>query len=213
MVTFLGNTSPHTPSAGYRTWLSKIFPSEALHSSSVKHGKGKSLPAGVPSTLVFQPSGSSKRNRSSSSTVEDRDLKPARSIRKDTSSSRGSRVASLVHRSPEGITLFVIPDSVIRDQVYLSFPSFFYVALCIIASDFCSKVSSYVHLLFRHLQLHKGQRPFSAQKVLLSGLAYVMGFKGSPHRWTSFRRRKRWLQLRQLSRLLVPLRHFRSFLF
>ncbi|GAA0141621.1 hypothetical protein LIER_02731 [Lithospermum erythrorhizon] len=117
-VTFPCSTSPHTPHASYRTWLSKLFPSEAPRSSSVKHGKGKSFPAGVhPSTLVFQPYGSSKRKRSSSSTVENRDPKHARGVRKDTSSSSGSRVASLVCRSPERFTPSVIPDSVIRDHV------------------------------------------------------------------------------------------------
>ncbi|GAA0175508.1 hypothetical protein LIER_28669 [Lithospermum erythrorhizon] len=38
-VTFPGNSSPHTPPASYKTWLSKLFPSEAPRSSSVKHGK------------------------------------------------------------------------------------------------------------------------------------------------------------------------------
>ncbi|GAA0176565.1 hypothetical protein LIER_29536 [Lithospermum erythrorhizon] len=61
------------------TWLNKLVPSEAPHSSSMKHGKGKGLPAGVhPSTLAFQSSGSSKRTRFSSSIVEDREPKHAR---------------------------------------------------------------------------------------------------------------------------------------
>ncbi|GAA0168323.1 hypothetical protein LIER_23068 [Lithospermum erythrorhizon] len=55
----------------------------------------------------------SKRKRSSSSIVEDRDPKHARSVRKDISSFRGSRVASLVRRSPKK----VIPDNGIRDKI------------------------------------------------------------------------------------------------
>ncbi|GAA0148237.1 hypothetical protein LIER_36680 [Lithospermum erythrorhizon] len=55
--------------------------------------------------------------RSSSCTVENGDPKHARSIRKDTSSSRGSMEASPIRKSPEVVTPSVIRDSVIRDQV------------------------------------------------------------------------------------------------
>ncbi|GAA0172721.1 hypothetical protein LIER_26491 [Lithospermum erythrorhizon] len=115
---FPGSSFPHTPPTSYKTWLSNLFPSEAPHSSFVKHGKSKGLPAGVrPSTMVFQSSGSSKRKRSSSSTVEDRDPKHARGVRKDTSSSCGYRVAFPVHKCPEGVTSSVVLYSIIRDQV------------------------------------------------------------------------------------------------
>ncbi|GAA0145247.1 hypothetical protein LIER_05488 [Lithospermum erythrorhizon] len=98
--------------------IGKTLSIEAPRSSSMKHRKGKSLPAGVhPSTLVFQSFGSSKRKRSSSSTVEDRDPKHARGARKDTFSSCGSRVVSPVRRSPEGATPSVVPDNAIINQV------------------------------------------------------------------------------------------------
>ncbi|GAA0150100.1 hypothetical protein LIER_09114 [Lithospermum erythrorhizon] len=114
-VTFPGSTSPHSPPVSYKTWLNKLFPSEAPHSTSMKHGKGKHLPTGVrPSTLVFQSSGSSKKKRTSSITVEDRDPKHAKGAWKDTSSSRGSRVASPVRGSLEGITPFVVPNSLVE---------------------------------------------------------------------------------------------------
>ncbi|GAA0185262.1 hypothetical protein LIER_32550 [Lithospermum erythrorhizon] len=120
-VTFPCSTSPHTPPAGYRTWLNKLFPSEAPRSSYVKHGKWKSLPTSVhPSILVFQPSGSSKRKHSSSSIVEDRGPKNARGVRKDASSSSGSNVASPVRRSPEGVTPSAVPDSVVEVSSYFS---------------------------------------------------------------------------------------------
>ncbi|GAA0156757.1 hypothetical protein LIER_14171 [Lithospermum erythrorhizon] len=55
-------------------------------------GNGRCLLVGVhPSALFFRSSGLSKRKRSS-----DRDPKHARGTRKDTSSSRGSRVVPLV---------------------------------------------------------------------------------------------------------------------
>ncbi|GAA0175968.1 hypothetical protein LIER_29046 [Lithospermum erythrorhizon] len=83
-----------------------------------RHGKAKSFPASVhPSTLVFHSFRSSKRMRSSSSTVEDRDLKHARGTRKATSSSRGSRVVSPVCRSHVGIIPSVVLDDVIKDQI------------------------------------------------------------------------------------------------
>ncbi|GAA0145854.1 hypothetical protein LIER_05945 [Lithospermum erythrorhizon] len=54
--------------------------------------------------------------RSSSSTVEDKDPKHAKGARKETSSSRGSRVVSPVRKSPKAVTPYLVPDNVIRDQ-------------------------------------------------------------------------------------------------
>ncbi|GAA0138455.1 hypothetical protein LIER_00202 [Lithospermum erythrorhizon] len=65
----------------------------------------------------WRSSRSSKRKRSSSSPVEDRDPKHDRGVRKETSSSRGSRVVSPVRRSLEGVVPSSVPDDVIRDQV------------------------------------------------------------------------------------------------
>ncbi|GAA0160365.1 hypothetical protein LIER_16937 [Lithospermum erythrorhizon] len=65
----------------------------------------------------WRSSGSSKRRCSSSSIMEDRDPNHARGVRKETSSSRGSRVVSPVRRSLEGVAPSVAPDDVIRDQV------------------------------------------------------------------------------------------------
>ncbi|GAA0179320.1 hypothetical protein LIER_29957 [Lithospermum erythrorhizon] len=87
-----------------------VFPAEPL-GLFVLHGKGTGLPTGVrPSAMVFQSS------RSSSSTVDDRDSKHTRGAQEDTSSSRGSRVASPIHKSTEAVTPSVIPDKVIRHQ-------------------------------------------------------------------------------------------------
>ncbi|GAA0143025.1 hypothetical protein LIER_03802 [Lithospermum erythrorhizon] len=72
----------------------------------------------VLSLLAFVlSSGSSKRKGSSSSTVENKDPKHARGAQKDTSSSRGSRVASLIHKSLEAATPSLVPDNVMGDQV------------------------------------------------------------------------------------------------
>ncbi|GAA0183033.1 hypothetical protein LIER_30519 [Lithospermum erythrorhizon] len=108
-IIFPGNASPRTPPTSYKAWLSNLFPSEA---------PGKSLPAGVcPSTLFFQSSGSSKRKFSSSSTVEDRDQKHVRRVRRDTSSSRGSRVASPIYGSPKRVAPSIVPNNIIRHRV------------------------------------------------------------------------------------------------
>ncbi|GAA0150688.1 hypothetical protein LIER_09570 [Lithospermum erythrorhizon] len=96
-VTFPGDTTLNSPPVSYKSWLNKFFSSEVSPRLPAKRGKGKSLPAGVhPSTLVFRSSVPSKRKRSSDSNVEDRVPKHARGTRKETSSSRGSRVVSLV---------------------------------------------------------------------------------------------------------------------
>ncbi|GAA0158145.1 hypothetical protein LIER_15246 [Lithospermum erythrorhizon] len=72
---------------------------------------------GILSRARQKSSGSSKRKHSSSSIVENRDPKHARGAWKDTSSSRGSRVASPVRKSPEAATPSLVPDDIIRDQV------------------------------------------------------------------------------------------------
>ncbi|GAA0184108.1 hypothetical protein LIER_31406 [Lithospermum erythrorhizon] len=83
-------------------------------------------------------SGPSKRKRSSSSTVEDRDPKHDRGALNDTSSSRGSRVASPVPKSPKGVIPSLVSNKVIRDQV-----SFF--SLCVIWNVSSYFVSSQEH--------------------------------------------------------------------
>ncbi|GAA0166248.1 hypothetical protein LIER_21445 [Lithospermum erythrorhizon] len=51
-VTFSSNTIPNSPPTSYKTWLNKLFPSEAPRSSFMKYGKGKGLPAGVSRVVL-----------------------------------------------------------------------------------------------------------------------------------------------------------------
>ncbi|GAA0145888.1 hypothetical protein LIER_05968 [Lithospermum erythrorhizon] len=109
---------------GLKFWRLWVFSRARFPSPPVKRGKGNSLPAGVhPSTLVIRSSGPSKRKRSSDSNAEDRDPKHTRGTRKETSSSRGSRVVHLVRSSPKRAPVpspipLVIPDNVIREHVF-----------------------------------------------------------------------------------------------
>ncbi|GAA0155162.1 hypothetical protein LIER_12948 [Lithospermum erythrorhizon] len=100
IVTFLGDPTLNSPPVSYKSWINKLFFSEDSHHSPRKHGKGKSPPRAV----------------------EDRDPKHARGTRKETSSSRGSRVVPLVRSSLEralvpSSTPSVIPDNVVKEQV------------------------------------------------------------------------------------------------
>ncbi|GAA0169944.1 hypothetical protein LIER_24320 [Lithospermum erythrorhizon] len=120
-VTFPGDATFNSPPVGYKSWLNKLFSSEASHCSPWKHGKGKRLPAGMRSSpLVFKSSGSSKRKHSLDSVAEDRDPKHARGARKETFSSCGPRVVPLTHSSPQRVlvpssTPLVIPENVVRE--------------------------------------------------------------------------------------------------
>ncbi|GAA0147463.1 hypothetical protein LIER_07153 [Lithospermum erythrorhizon] len=121
-VMFPDDTTSNNPSVGYKTWLNKLFSSEASHCLPRKHGKRKGLPVGKHSSpLVFKSFSSSKRKRSSDSAVEDRDPKHARGARKETSSSHGSRMVPETCSSPERVLVpssspLVIPDNVVREQ-------------------------------------------------------------------------------------------------
>ncbi|GAA0149891.1 hypothetical protein LIER_08952 [Lithospermum erythrorhizon] len=201
MVTFPGNTTPHSPPVTYKTWLNKLFPSEAPRSASMKHRKGKSLPAGVhPSTLVFQSSGSSMRKRSSSSTVEDRDPKHSRGARKDSSSSRGSRVVSPVCRSSEGATHSVVPDSLVavsssvsdREHTKLVDTGEYHECLAIaqgVVSILHTEVSSLWSCICTGLE---GKSPEMVLKEEESAMNIFPTYMTSCR--ASFKRRERWMQ-------------------